>query len=415
MRQPSRRRKAVLLRAAMTRLLAVTTNTFLQTVRQPIYAIIVLATLGSFIIAPAVTGWTLDDDDKMLRDLCLSSLLVQGLFLAAFSAAGVISVEIEQKTVLTVAAKPVPRGVFIAGKYLGVLAAIALAHYLATIGMLMCLRHGVLQTSADEPDITVIVLGPGVVLAMIVAAALANYLFDWKFLPTSIAFVVPALTVSMLIVTTVDRDWKLKSRETVMDLDRLPDEITSPDMLRGIIEFRPEEGKRWLPGAGGKMVRRNWLGPINDAERDYLRGLSENYRYRQQLDFLIAETRKLTTPELLKAAYLLLVALSVMCAIAIAASTRLSTVTTLIVCIVALCVGLVTDHYLQPLDEAGVGWGRVLYRVLPNFQFFWMIDALADDRVIPWSYVGRATGFAVCYALAVLALAAALFETREVG
>src|SRR5262245_51378904 len=141
----------------MTRFLAVTRNTFLQTLRQPIYGLIVLATLGSLALAPSITGWTLDDDNKLLRDLGLSTLLVQGLFLAAFSAAGVISKEIEDKTVLTVAAKPISRGTFIAGKYCGVLLALCVAHYLAMLALTLTLRHGVLQTSAESSDVTVLI------------------------------------------------------------------------------------------------------------------------------------------------------------------------------------------------------------------------------------------------------------------
>src|SRR5262245_7401566 len=138
----------------MSQFVAVTRNTFLQTLRQPIYGIIVLATLGSLAIEPSITGWTLDDDNKLLRDLGLSTLLIQGLFLAAFGASGVISKEIEDRTVLTVVAKPIGRATFIAGKYAGVLLALCLAHYIAILGFVMTLRHGVLQTSAESSDIT---------------------------------------------------------------------------------------------------------------------------------------------------------------------------------------------------------------------------------------------------------------------
>lgn len=399
----------------MNRLFAISANTFLQTVRQPIYAILLLTALGSFTIAPSLVGWTLDDDNKLLRDIGLSTLLVQGVFLAAFSAAAVISTEIEQKTVLTSVAKPVSRWMFVVGKYVGVTLAIAVAHYVSSIAFLMCIRHGVLQTASEKPDVTVLVLGPGVVILMLIAAALLNYLFDWKFLPTSVALIVPALSISMLVLSQVDRDWKLGRTEIVQQLDRLPDEITAVDLLRGIIEFRPTPGQPALPGSSGELVRKTWKGPITDAERDYLRGLSDVYKWRQQVDFLIAETRKLTTPDLLKASLLIMLALSLLCGVALAGSTRMGTVPTLLLTIAALCVGLVTDHYLLPLDTAGETWAKVLYRVLPNFQFFWMIDALSDDRVIPWSYVGSVAGYTAVYVAALVALAAALFETREVG
>src|SRR5262245_7558777 len=138
----------------MSKLFAISSNAFLQTVRQPIYGILVLATLGAFVLAPPLTGWTLDDDNKLLRDMGLSTLLMQGLFLAAFSATAVVTLEIEQKTVLTTVSKPVSRGIFVVGKALGVFAAVTLAYYLATIAFVMTMRHGVLQMSSESSDMT---------------------------------------------------------------------------------------------------------------------------------------------------------------------------------------------------------------------------------------------------------------------
>ena len=51
----------------------------------------VQATLGGLALAPSLTGWTLDNDDKMLRDIGLSTLLIQGLFLTCFAASAICS------------------------------------------------------------------------------------------------------------------------------------------------------------------------------------------------------------------------------------------------------------------------------------------------------------------------------------
>ena len=53
--------------------------------------------------------------------------------------------------------------------------------------------------------------------------------------------------------------------------------------------------------------------------------------------------------------------------------------------------------------------------MVPNFQFFWMVDALNEYRLIPLSYVVSTSGYALAYIAALLLLAMALFETREVG
>src|SRR5688572_5895198 len=99
-------------------LLAVTRITFVESIRQPFYAIW-LSVVGLLIgLAPYLSGYTFDNDNLFALELELSALLTGGLVLAAFTAAGVISREIENRTVLTVISKPLPRPLFILGKYL---------------------------------------------------------------------------------------------------------------------------------------------------------------------------------------------------------------------------------------------------------------------------------------------------------
>ena len=95
-----------------TRFLGIAGNSLTETIRQPIYGILLLVTAFLLVLNLSLAGYTFDDDNKLLKDLSLSTLLLCGLFLAAFSAAGVLSREIENKTVLTVVSKPVGRPVF---------------------------------------------------------------------------------------------------------------------------------------------------------------------------------------------------------------------------------------------------------------------------------------------------------------
>ena len=57
----------------------------------------------------------------------------------------------------------------------------------------------------------------------------------------------------------------------------------------------------------------------------------------------------------------------------------------------------------------------IAYAVVPNWQLFWLADALENGKVIPWGYVGRAFGYVVGYLGASLALALLLFEDRELS
>jgi len=399
----------------MMQLLAVSANTFLQTIRQPIYGLIVIITLAGFALLPSLTGWTLDDDNKMLRDLGLSTLLMQGLFLACFAASSVLDTEIEEKTVLTVTVKPVSRLVFILGKFGGLFGALLAAHYLATIAFFMTMRHGVLQTASDTSDMTVIFMGPGLAALAALAALVFNYIWDWRFLATFVSLALPAMTLGGAVLLVVDRDWKISAHEITQTMDDLPPEITDQSVFRGIVTFRPLPGDSLLPGHRGHLVRKTWQGPISDEERKFLVGLSSSLRWKKDVDFLVASTRKSQEMELFKSALLILAAVGVLASIAVAASGRVGTIGTFLVCVIALGAGLSADQVLRPVADAGAVWARWLYVLLPNFQFFWMLDALSDDRVIPWSYVASATGYGALYAAAALAVGIGLFQTREVG
>jgi hypothetical protein len=399
----------------MPRVLAVAGKTFLQTVRQPAYGIIVLATLGGMALAPSLTGWTLDDDNKMLRDLGLSTLLVQGLLLACFAACSSLDMEVQDKTVLSVLAKPMGRGTLFFGKYLGVVFAILAAEYLAGGAFLMALRHGVLQTAADKPDMTVIVLGPCLLALVMLGAGLLNYLRDWRFFPTLIGLALPAMTLSVAILLVFDRDWRLASYEVAQSVGELPEAAAGEESLRGIVEFLPDANQVRAKGSSGLLVRKTWLGPITPQEQDYLRSLSDSLNWLREVDFLVVATRNRDGAEILKAGLLIQSACLLLAGFASAAASRLGFLPTLLICLMALGAGLSIDQVLRPEAEAGALWARSLTLAVPNFQFFWMLDALADQQVIPWSYVASAAGYGLLYTLAVLLVGVALFETREVG
>ncbi len=400
----------------MKQFVAIAKNTYLQAVRQPVYGIIVLVALGGLAVSPSFTAFTMDDDNKMLRDIGLSTLLIQGLFLGCFVASSVLDSEIEDKTALTVTAKPVPRSTFIFAKYAGVLGALATAHYLACLAFFMSLRHGVLQSAAEKIDMTVMVFGPGIMLLLLVVAALLNYVYDWRFLPTVVTLALPALTLGALILLFIDRDFTLKEFVTAQAIPALPAEIVErDDPFRGIIEFRPDAGNAHVAGHSGKLVRSNWGGPIGDADREYLLNLVDDVQWRRNINYLVKSTRELAGLEVAKAAVLILGAIALLASIAVASSTRFGPTSTFLLCLLVVCAGLASDQIVKPAADAGNTWAGLGYRLIPNFQTFWMVDALNEDRLIPIEYIGTAFGYGAIYVAAVLLLAVALFETREVG
>ncbi len=190
------------------KLFSIAKNTFIETIRQPVYAVIVAAAVFLFFISPSLTMYTMEDDNKLLRELGLSTLFIAGLFIATFSASAAITEEIETKTILTTLSKPVPRYIFILGKFIGTVAAVILAHYIFTIAMLMTIRHGVLSTASDTHDMTVIISAAITVCLSLAITAFLNYSYDWKFTSTAIVLISIFATMTIVFLLLIDRNWK---------------------------------------------------------------------------------------------------------------------------------------------------------------------------------------------------------------
>jgi hypothetical protein len=116
---------------------------------------------------------------------------------------------------------------------------------------------------------------------------------------------------------------------------------------------------------------------------------------------------------LVPAAILILFALWILAGLAIACSTRYELIPTLSICSALFLLGLISDYLFGRAADAGSWWAAALYAVVPNWQLFWLADALENQKSIPWSYVGKSFGYVVGYLGAVLAIALFMFEDRE--
>ncbi len=321
----------------LNKLWGIITNSFTETIRQPIYGIMLLVTGGALVLNVALAGYTLDDDNKLLKDLGLSTLLLCGLFLSAFSAAGILSREIDNKTVLTVISKPVGRPLFLFGKFIGLTGALALAFYLTGIIFLLTMRHKVMERASQTFDMPVILFGLGAIVAAILIAAFCNYLYDMQFSSVAIALATPLMGVALLLVAFIDKDWQIQSF-----------------------------GKDFVDG------------------------------------------------QLVGAVTLVFAMVMILTAVAIAVSTRLGQVMTLVVCTAVLLIGLVSDVMFGQYRESMMA-AQLAYWISPNLAFLWVTDALTRETPITFKYVATAFGYAMLLVLAWMQIGIALFQKREVG
>ena len=280
--------------------------------------------------------YTMSDDNKLLREIGLSTLFLTSLFIAIFSASGAVAQELENKTITTVLSKPVQRPIFIIAKFFGVAAAVVLAHYICTIALLMAIRHGVLETVNDLHDWTVIGTAAVVVLAAFILSAFFNYAYEWKFSSTAIVLTGIFATFGIVFLTFIDRNW----------------------------QFNPKD---------------NGLNAVD-----------------------------------IYGSVLLLLAAIIIVALAVALSARFNIVVTLSACIGIFLLGLVSDYTFGRFAETHL-WAKIGRFLVPNLQIFWISDAIYEGSQVPAKYIVITASYALCYTTAILALAIALFQRRQVG
>lgn len=177
-------------------------TTFRESIRQPIYLVVLLTTVALLALSPAFSTYTLEEDDRLLVDVGLNAIFLGGVFLSSFTAAGVLSEEIRRRTVLSIVSKPIGRAVFLIGKFLGVCAAIAVAHWIWSVVFVLTLRHGVMMTVRDPYHLPVLTSGFGALGLSLLLAVLINY-----FLRKPFASTFTLLFAVLLAVGTVPAFW----------------------------------------------------------------------------------------------------------------------------------------------------------------------------------------------------------------
>ncbi|MFA5042969.1 MAG: hypothetical protein WC381_05885 [Kiritimatiellia bacterium] len=117
--------------------------------------------------------------------------------------------------------------------------------------------------------------------------------------------------------------------------------------------------------------------------------------------------------QMVPAGILVSLAVMVLAALAVSLSTRLPPVLSTSACAAVFFLGLVSDYLLRAA-AATSWWAASIYRLLPNWQDFWIVDALSGGGNIPWGYVAASAGYAGLYAVAALALGVLSFRRVEI-
>ncbi|MBZ5533005.1 MAG: ABC transporter permease [Acidobacteriia bacterium] len=122
-----------------SRLAAITLNTFREAVRDRVLYNLIVFVLLLVASAPLFGAISIDVERLVLVNVGLSSISLFGVIIAIFIGIGLVSKEIEKRTLYTILSRPVRRWEFIAGKYCGLMMTLVVNAALMTAGFYLAL------------------------------------------------------------------------------------------------------------------------------------------------------------------------------------------------------------------------------------------------------------------------------------
>jgi len=219
---------------SLRRISAVASNTFLEAVRQKVFAVLLVFGLVLIYGANYFTEFSFQEQFKFLKDLGYAAISLTGLLVGLLGASQLIPGEIERRTILTALCRPLHRWEFIVGKYLGLavllgvmvgVMALAVGGVLGWKEAQLVAREGsdpavaaAIQKEARDPRLLQAVLLVGVKLAVVAAVAVF-----FSTVATSTTFVI-AMTLMVYLIghlQSVAREQWLESGEVVQAGARL--------------------------------------------------------------------------------------------------------------------------------------------------------------------------------------------------
>lgn len=462
-----------------TALYQIAKNTFRESLREPIFLLVLLSAMCMIGMFPVFSMFVFRAQEKLVVDSAMATTMIFGWVIAVLIASYAISREIDNGTALLLLSKPVRRPVFIVAKILGILGATSVFWFLSSLATLISLRIAADQfrldlkvmglyfgaialsfalaavhnyvTRSSFPMTTVLammVLIPAVAvaahfmqyqsygeehpgLALYIVPALVLILYSvWAMaslataLSTRFNLVSNLLICSVLFMVGLMSDYLLgrHTREPWSDTVpggraalwisqyrfaptemgavgkwERPEKIDAGEAFvvwsdqetpgeLSVMGAQPE--KLWNDRAGWKNEAADLDGParhlaIYDIE-------SQTWDKRQ----ILAEAA--TVPRAAKgldAAFVSYV---------FRRSSNPPRVPT-------------GGTYVSPYPDGGSFLASTMYAFIPNWQLFWMADALAAKKTIPVSYVIYGGIYVVIMNIFFMLLAIALFWDREVG
>jgi ABC-type transport system involved in multi-copper enzyme maturation permease subunit len=172
------------------RILAISLNTFRETVRDRVLYNLILFVMLLVACSIFVSDLSIAVEAKFTAELGLSAMLVFGALIAIFIGVGLVFKEIERRTIYNLLSKPVHRHEFIVGKYFG----LCLTLLVNSAAMIMATEIALWAVKGAHRDVQSAVLVSGFLiyleLCLIVAVALFFSSFTTPMLAALFSFAI---------------------------------------------------------------------------------------------------------------------------------------------------------------------------------------------------------------------------------
>jgi len=368
----------------------------MELVRQPVFLLLMTSSAAFEMFLATPYYFAFGDEPKLVKNSTLAVMLLSGLLGAVLSASASLAREIRTGTALAVLSKPVGRAQFLLAKFLGLTWALTLLTYVNLVAALLASRMAFdAYGSTDLFALGVFALAVAIAYCL---GGFSNFFLRRPFVSDAVFGLLLMLTVAFVVINFYTKevkpqafaagvDWRLIPAGVLVlfalwilaalalacstRLDVIPTlAICSAFFLLGIMSdyiFGQRASAVWDRNMGNEMSSLRWSYP----QKVLLKEVVEKYDRNQDGKLELKERENISPAD---------------------------------------------KGRLQAAGMGGSWWATVLYTLTPNWQLFWVADALDSDKsTFHWGYVAKAFGYMLGYVGAVLAIAVAVFEDRELS
>ncbi len=154
----------------MSRIAAIASNTFREAVRDRVLYNLILFALIMIGASLLIGQITIAVQKQLLINLGLTSISLFGVLIAIFIGIGLVSKEIDKRTLYTVLTRPVRRWEFILGKFFGLLGTLVVNAALMSVGFFAALLY--LVHRFEHGDLSILIAIYFILLQFVIVTAL---------------------------------------------------------------------------------------------------------------------------------------------------------------------------------------------------------------------------------------------------